>query len=132
MQKNAIKDGGFFTRLVINALVIWLSFWVYSPEYVESISGGLVGKFAIFLVASLFFSIVNTLVRPILTFLSIPAILLTFGLFTFVVNGLVLYIVLALTPNISITFKEAIVVSIIMSLINYLITNLLSENKKGK
>lgn len=131
MQKNAIKDGGFFTRLIINALVIWLSFWVCSPDYVDSIAGGLLGKFAIFLVASLFFSIVNTLVRPILTFLSIPAILLTFGLFTFVVNGLVLYIVLALTPNISITLGEAIVVSIVMSLINYLITNLLSDNKKG-
>jgi len=58
----------------------------------------------LFLVAGLVFSLVNAVLKPIVTILSLPAILLTLGLFTIIVNGVMVYISLKLTPGITMTF----------------------------
>ena len=83
--------------------------------------------------AGLAFSIVNSLLKPIITILSLPAILLTLGLFMLVVNGIMVYISLLLVPSLSLSFGEAIIAGIILSLINYVLSALLelySENNK--
>ncbi len=45
------------------------------------------------LVAALFLGFVNTLIRPILLVLTLPATLLTLGLFIFVINGLLFWFI---------------------------------------
>ena len=78
-----------------------------------------------FVIAGLIFSIVNSVLKPIITILALPAILLTLGLFTLVVNGLMVYISLALAPNLSISFGDAIIAGIVLSLVNYIVSNAL-------
>lgn len=75
--------------------------------------------------AGLAFSIVNSLLKPIITILSLPAIVLTLGLFIIVVNGLMVYIALLLVPSLKLGFGQAILSGIILSLINYAISGLL-------
>lgn len=75
--------------------------------------------------AGLAFSVVNSLLKPIVTILSLPAIILTLGLFILVVNGLMVYIALLLVPSLAFDFGKAILAGIFLSLINYVITGLL-------
>jgi len=77
------------------------------------------------LIAGLVFSIVNSLLRPIAIIVSLPAILLTLGLFTFVVNGFIVWFSLLLVPGISLSFWNSILAGIILGIINYVISSLI-------
>ena len=75
-----------------------------------------------FLLAGLIFSVANSLFKPLLVIVSLPAILLTVGLFTHVVNGILVYISLAIAPGISMSLGNSIITGIILSLINYIVS----------
>jgi putative membrane protein len=76
--------------------------------------------------AAFFLGILNTFVRPILMVVSLPVLLLTLGLFTFVINGLLLYLVgWLMNPHFEVTsfwaaFWGAIVITITAGLLNKL------------
>jgi len=72
-----------FVRWVINALALYVA-----VNLVPGISFQK-GPLALLLVAALF-GIVNSALRPILTLLTCPLVVLTLGLFTFVINALLL------------------------------------------
>jgi putative membrane protein len=55
-------------------------------------------KITVLIIASLIFGLVNSLVRPLIILLSLPAIVLTLGLFTFIVNAFMLWITSLLYP----------------------------------
>lgn len=75
----------------------------------------------VFILAGLVFSVVNTVLRPIVMILALPAVLLTLGLFTLVVNGFMVYVALKLVPGLSMTFGASILAGLIMSLVNYIV-----------
>lgn len=78
---------------------------------------------AIFLLAGLIFSIINSVLKPIIVILSLPAILITLGLFIIIVNGLMVYVSLKLTPGLQMTFINSILTGMILSLINYIVSS---------
>ncbi len=88
-----------------------------------------------YFVAGLLFSVVNVLLRPMIIILSLPAILLTLGLFMLVINGVMVYVALALVPSIDITFVGAIIAGMIISLTNYVLSSIIETyitNKGGQ
>lgn len=87
---------------------------------------------AVFLLAGLIFSIVNTVLRPIIIILSLPAILLTLGLFVLIVNGVLVYLSLQLAPGLEMSFFNSILTGMILSLINYIVTSVLVINSTQK
>jgi len=112
----------FLLRWTLNTLGIWvavrlLGSSVYTPETMTTVG--------VFILAGFIFSLVNSTLKPIVTILSLPAILLTLGLFTLVVNGLMVWISLKITPGISMTFSNSILAGIILSLVNYIVSGLL-------
>ncbi|MEM7553501.1 MAG: phage holin family protein [Cyanobacteria bacterium P01_A01_bin.84] len=58
-----------------------------------------VTDFVTAIVAAAVIGVVNAFIRPILSFLALPVTLLTFGLFTFVINGFTLWLASYLTPD---------------------------------
>lgn len=113
----------FILRWLLNSFGLWVAVRLLSTSYNDSIvvDLGLAG----FLLAGLIFSLVNSIVKPLIIVLSLPAILLTLGLFMLVVNGLLVYISLALAPGISMTFAYSIITGMLLSLINYILTAVL-------
>lgn len=109
----------FLVRWLANSLGLWVAVRLLGTgiDNVE-VSIGIIG----FLTAGLVFSIVNSILRPFIVILSLPAILLTLGLFVFVVNGLMVYISLALTPGISMSFLNSVLTGIILSIVNYIVS----------
>lgn len=72
--------------------------------------------------------IVNIILRPILMVLSLPINLLTLGLFSFVVNALLLMLVAAIIPGFTIaSFWAALLASVVLSLINWLFGMLITD-----
>jgi putative membrane protein len=78
-----------------------------------------------FLIAGLVLSLVNTLLKPIIVVLSLPAILVTLGLFMLIVNGLMVYIALKFVSGLEVTFWGAVLTGMIISLINYILTGIM-------
>lgn len=78
----------------------------------------------VFLIAGLLFSIVNAFLRPIIIILSLPALLLTLGLFMVIVNGFMVYVALKLAPDFSMTFWHSVLTGLVISLVNYIVSNI--------
>ncbi|HRJ06192.1 MAG TPA: phage holin family protein [Candidatus Saccharibacteria bacterium] len=112
----------FLIRWLLNSFGLWIAVRLFGTGYeVGAIDAGA----GVFLVAGLIFSIINSILRPLVIVVSLPAILLTLGLFTFIVNGLMVYISLALTPGLQMTFWHSVITGIILSLINYIVSSAL-------
>ena len=108
----------YFQRLIMNTLTfVALAVLLPNMVHVQSILTGVIASFVL--------SILNGLIKPILTVISFPLTLLTFGLFSFVINALMLnltsYFVGAASFGFS-SFGAAILVALIMSVINMIVT----------
>lgn len=123
MQRQFIA---FMFRLVLNSIGFWVAIKLFGTGNDQLINNSP----WLFLTAGLVFSVANALLRPLLIILALPAILLTLGLFTIVVNGAMVYISLLLTPGISMTFWHSILTGLVLSLLNYVVSSMV-EFKHG-
>lgn len=111
--------GVFVIRWLLNSLGLWVAVRLFGTGSADGqVTAGVMG----FLFAGLVFSLVNSVLKPIVTVLSLPAILLTLGLFVLVVNGLMVYITLKIAPGISMTFFNSILTGMLLSLVNYIVS----------
>ena len=68
--------------------------------------------------AGAIWGLANALIRPVLLLLALPLNLLTLGLFTLVVNGVILYLVAQVTALEVQSFPSALVGAILLSLVS--------------
>ena len=74
-----------FIRWIINALALYVAVNVVPGIHFLGTAGQL-------LIVAAIFGIVNSALRPILTVLTCPLVVLTLGLFTFVINAMLLLV----------------------------------------
>lgn len=109
----------FLVRWALNALGLWIAVRILGTGYNNvDVTAGFWG----FVLAGLIFSLINSFLKPLFVIVSLPAILLTLGLFTLVLNGVLVYISIAISPGISMSFGNSIITGIILSLINYIVS----------
>ncbi|MBW4645432.1 MAG: phage holin family protein [Goleter apudmare HA4340-LM2] len=102
-----------------NFLLTWLGTAVALVITSRIVEGFKIEDFGAALVAVIIISLVNALIRPILSFLAFPITLLTFGLFTFVINAVSLGIASAFTPGFKIDgFLPALLGSIVLAIVS--------------
>jgi len=77
----------------VKLLLVWLINAAALMAVAYLLPGITVSGFMTALVAALVLGLVNTIIRPILILLTLPATLLTLGLFIFVINGLMFWFV---------------------------------------
>lgn len=112
----------FIIRWVLNSFGLWVAVRIFGTGYDDA---DLTAGAWAFLFAGLIFSIINSVLRPIVIILSLPAILLTLGLFTIIVNGFMVYISLKLAPDLNMTFWNSVLTGIVLSLVNYIVSSAL-------
>lgn len=117
----------FLIRWLLNSFGLWIASRLLSGGFDDTDA-----TTTTFLFGGLALSLANSLLKPIVVVLSLPAILVTLGLFMLVVNGLMVYIALNLVPNMDISFFSAILTGIIISLINYIISGFLELNQNKR
>ena len=88
------KDPGFLIRVLATAVVCFVGLWVASlldlVFYGENILN--------LVLAALVLAAVNLLVRPVMLLLSLPFIIVTLGLFIWLINALMLWVTSFLVP----------------------------------
>ena len=115
-------------RVLINAAALYVA-----AQLVPGIVWA--GGPAALLVPALVFGAVNAFIRPVLMFLSVPALLLTLGLFTFVVNALMLMLTGWIASKLGIGFHvqgflPALLGSIVVSVVSFVLSVVLRDKKK--
>ena len=113
----------FLIRLLVNAVALWVATRVVTGVTYTGAIAPLVG-------VALVFGIVNAIIRPVLKFLTFPLFIFTFGLFAFVLNGLMLWLTSSLSGGLGLGFHVsgfwpafwgALVVTIVSTLLGILI-----------
>jgi putative membrane protein len=80
---------------------------------------------------ALFLGVINVLVKPILIIITLPINILTLGLFTFVINALMVLFASAVIKGFEVRgFWAAMLFSIVLSIINYLLNALLKPGDR--
>ena len=114
------------TRFIIRWFVCSLGLWIAAGFLKGSISYQ--DRLSAIVVAGLILAIINVIIKPIIVIFSLPAIVLTLGLFMVVVNGLTVFLASKLYSPLDITnFWAAIFAGIIIGLVNYLVTAILED-----
>ncbi len=112
----------FIIRLLINAIALLILAY--------KLPGFQVDSFYYALVAAVVLGLVNAVIRPILMLLSFPIRLLTLGLFTFVINAILLWVVASLLDGFAIdNFVTALIAAVILWLVS-MITGFFVKKKK--
>lgn len=77
----------------------------------------------VLVIAALILSVVNALIKPFIVILSLPALLLTLGIFSIVINGGMVYLAHILYSPFEVSsFGTAILAGLIVGLVNYILT----------
>jgi putative membrane protein len=110
---------GFILRWGLNAIALYVT--------ASLITGIQIRDAYAVLVAALIWGLVNTVIRPVLNVVALPINLITVGLFTFVVNGLQLWLVARLVDGfivdtVWIGILGALILSVVSSLLSALVT----------
>src|SRR5215472_17490048 len=111
---------GFLIRWGINALALYLTTLI--------VPGVKVPTFGAAVVSALVLGIVNAVIRPVVLLLTLPLNILTLGLFTFVVNAFLLWIVAATTHLIVLTDAvSALMGAVVLSVISFVLSHLVAD-----
>ncbi len=105
---------GLILRWILSILSLWL---------VSAVLKGIeVSGFWALLFASIVLGIFNALIRPVLLLLTLPLNLLTLGLFTFVVNGFLIWLTGRVVEGFAVHgFLTAVVAAILLAVFNGMI-----------
>lgn len=102
--------------IFVNAISLFIVSKLMDSVYIGSLSS--------LLILTLIFGVLNLTIKPIINFFSFPITFLTLGLFSFVINGVVLKLSFMLVPGVHLYgFISAILASILLSVVNTVLYN---------
>jgi putative membrane protein len=108
-------------RLIINAVAIWVA-----AELLPGIE--LSGGIGSILLVALVFGVINAILKPIVVILSLPMIIVTLGLFTLVINALLLMLTGGLLDSLTVDgFGAALIGSIVISIVSLILSIFLDD-----
>lgn len=111
-------------RLIINAIALWAAAQLVNGIQLTDQIGGI-------LIVAFIFGVINAILGPILKILSFPFILVTLGLFTLVINGLLLWLTSAFTSYLSLSgFWAAFWGALVVSIVSWLLSAFLRDDDK--
>lgn len=106
--------------LVLNALALMATAYVVPGFHVDN--------FTTALLAGVVLGVVNTFIKPILGFLTAPLTVVTLGLFAFVVNAVVLFIVSYIVPGFQVDgWMAAILGAVVLSIVATVLSSVLKD-----
>jgi putative membrane protein len=121
MKKN--KRSRFIVRWFVCSLGLWIA-----SELLGSSSISYGGKISAIIFSGLVLAIANTVIKPLVVFLTLPAVLLSLGIFMVVINALMVLLAARLYGPLEVAgFGVAVVAGIIIGLVNWLVSALLED-----
>ncbi|CAN5488627.1 phage holin family protein [soil metagenome] len=107
---------------LINSAALFAIPWIMDSVKIES--------FATALFAALVLGLLNALIRPVLVVLTLPVTVLTLGIFIFIINGLMFWLVATFVKGFHVDgFWYAVGAAFLYSVISWALSTLLLNNK---
>ena len=98
-------------KLVLMGVAVMISAYV--------IPGVSVSGFWVAIIAAVILSIMNFVIKPILVLFTLPINIMTLGLFTFIINAVMVLLVSSIVPGFVVSgLLSAILFSVILSIVN--------------
>jgi putative membrane protein len=114
---------GILLAIVFNAFALWATTFV--PGIIFR------GNVLTLLLGGAILGLFNLIVRPLAMIISLPLLILTLGLFYFVLNGILLWVAARLIPGYSVRDLWAgILGSIVIAVVNWLVGAIFGGSKK--
>ncbi len=108
-----------FTRFLLNTVALVVVTLIFRGIVISNLFSLVIAVFVI--------SIINTFIKPILLLLTLPINILTLGLFTFVINGVLFAFAAFLVPGFSVSnFSSAVFGSILYSILSIIFSKIFS------
>ena len=123
---------GLLLRIIANtiavAIVIYLVPGIHGPQL-----GGL-NSIIQYLIIGIIFGLVNAILKPILSLLTCPLMMLTLGLFIFVINGFLLWLTTILAQAFGIPFRidglwPLILGTILISIVSFILSLVIPDRR---
>ncbi len=125
--------GDLALRTVVNGLALWLTALVVPGLHLGEESPQLANRLMTILLVALIFGLVNAIIKPALTLLGLPLIIVTLGLFTIVINAALLALTAWIAGGLGLDFTidgffwSAILGALVLSFISMLLSALVGE-----
>lgn len=116
----------FLLRWIVTSFGLWVALRLFGTGQGTP---DIAAESSVYLTAGLVLSLVNIFIKPLVHIISLPITIVTLGLFTLIINGLMVYLALHLTPGIDITFWSAVLAGIVIGIVNYVINEALGVFK---
>lgn len=105
---------GFIIKIILTGIAALLLAKFFPGIYIEGVFNGIL--------LALVLAVLNTIVRPILVFLTIPVTFMTLGLFLLIINAIILYLADFILDGFDVTnFISAILFSLVLSVLTSII-----------
>ncbi|MFD3513170.1 phage holin family protein [Streptomyces sp. NPDC058657] len=119
-------------KTIANAVALWVAVWLVDDIKLTGADTG--HKVGTLIVVALLFGLVNVLVKPVVRLLSFPLFVLTLGLFTLVVNALMLLLTSWLADTFDLAFHvegfwTAVIGALIISIVSWALNLVLPDGK---
>jgi len=108
----------FIVRLLVNAVALVIVAYFLPGVHVAGWTAAIIAAFVL--------GIVNAIIRPILIVLTLPVVILTLGLFTFVINAITFWLVAHVVPGFRVdSCWAALLGALVLSIVSYLLSSIL-------
>ncbi|MBX3011091.1 MAG: phage holin family protein [Caldilineaceae bacterium] len=109
-------------RLVINAVALWVAGYLVPGIHLTGDGVGIV-------IAAIIFGVINAFIKPIVDFFTCPFYIITLGLFTFIVNALMLMLTSSISGGRLVVedFWAALLGGIVIGIVSMLLSIFLGE-----
>ena len=115
----------FVLRWIVSSFAMWACIKLFATT-----TAAFQDTIWTYLLAGLIFSLVNSIIKPFATLMSLPFIVFSLGLFVLIVNAGMVALTVWLLPDVRMDFGGALLSTITISIINYLANFLVPSYNK--
>lgn len=118
-------------KIAVNAVALWVAAFLVGGIKLAEDGSTFASRFTTVLLVAVLFGLINAVVKPIAKLLSFPAIVLTLGLFTFIVNAFMLQLTEWISEPLGLSFSidhffwdaviGALIVTVVSMVLNFVI-----------
>lgn len=114
----------FLVKTLANAAALAVAIWLVAGITLDDHSSSVGRRTLTLILVALVFGLVNLIVKPVVKFFSLPLFILTLGLFTLVVNALMLLLTSWLATQLDLSFSvenfwSALIGGLIISVVSW-------------
>lgn len=118
--------GRFLVRWFVSGLGLWIAASLLGSDSIDYQD-----QIGVIIISGLVLALVNTLIKPIVVMLSLPALLFSLGFFMIIINAVMVLLASKFYGNLEVdNFGTALIAGMVIGLVNWLVTTILEEKEE--